>query len=70
MKIIDNLATNLKLLRETKGYSQEDLAHKSGLHRTYISGIERKRKNPTVSIIQELALSLEVSPCELIKDKK
>jgi transcriptional regulator with XRE-family HTH domain len=70
MKIIDNLATNLKLLRETNGYSQEDLAHKSGLHRTYISGIERKRRNPTVSIIQELALALEVSPCELIKDKK
>ena len=69
MKIINNLATNLKNLREAKGYSQEDLAHKSGLHRTYISGIERKRRNPTISIIQALALALEVDPCELIKGK-
>lgn len=70
MKIISNLATNLKNLREARGYSQEDLAHKSGLHRTYISGIERKRRNPTISIIQDLALALEVDPCELIKTKK
>ena len=68
MNIIKNIAINVRIYRELKGYSQEYLAEKSGLHRTYISGIERQKRNPTVSIIQDLAIALDIEPYELIKE--
>ena len=68
MNIIKNIALNVRIYREQKGYSQEYLAEKSGLHRTYISGIERQKRNPTVSIIQDLALALDVEPIDLVKE--
>ena len=68
MDIIKNIALNVRINRELKGYSQEYLAEKSGLHRTYISGIERQRRNPTASIIQDLAIALDVDPSDLLKE--
>lgn len=68
MDIIKNIALNVRINRELKGYSQEYLAEKSGLHRTYISGIERQRRNPTASIIQDLAIALDVEPSDLLKE--
>jgi transcriptional regulator with XRE-family HTH domain len=46
--------------------SQEGLAELSGLHRTYISGIERGVRNPTLSIILQIANALKVRPSELL----
>lgn len=57
-------------LREAKSWSQEDFADASNLHRTYISGIERGVRNPTLSVIWQIADALEVSPCELFKEQK
>jgi transcriptional regulator with XRE-family HTH domain len=45
--------------RVKRGLSQEELAHQSGLHRTYISQIERGRKSPTLATIYALASALE-----------
>lgn len=47
--------------------SQEEFAFESGLHRTYISGIERGARNPTVLVIQKLAVALDVAPATLLK---
>ena len=51
-------------LRERAKFSQEELAHRAELDRTYISGIERGRRNPTVgslqSIVEALGSSLDV----------
>lgn len=47
--------------------SQEEFAFESGLHRTYISGIERGARNPTVSVVQKMADALGVSPATLLK---
>lgn len=58
---------NLRRLREKNGWSQEELADRTGLHRTYISGIERGIRNPTLMIIEKVANSLDVSPAELLK---
>lgn len=55
-----NLAKNIRFLREKKSLSQEDLAHKSGIHVTYLSGLECGRRNPTVKILERLALALDV----------
>lgn len=52
-------------LRESKSWSQEYFAEVSGLHRTYISGIERGTRNPTLTVIWQIANALEVRPGEL-----
>jgi transcriptional regulator with XRE-family HTH domain len=57
---------NVRKMREAKGWSQEDLAEASSLHRTYFSGIERGARNPTLSVVLRLALALSVSPAELL----
>lgn len=66
-KIHALLSANVRHLRVELGWSQEDLAEKSGLHRTYISGIERGVRNPTLSVLDRLAKTLGVPPSELIK---
>lgn len=55
MDITTRLGRNLRRLREEKGWSQEDYADRAGIHRTYVSDIERGRRNPTVTVIERLA---------------
>ena len=57
MDVRRRLGLNLKKLREEQGFSQESFADHCGLHRTYISGIERGVRNPTVLIIDKIARS-------------
>lgn len=70
MNIKKRFGLNLRNLRKQKGWSQEKLAEKSGLHRTYISGLERGIRNPTIDILQEVANALGVTPSDLLKDKE
>lgn len=49
-----------------RGWSQEELAFQSGLHRTFISGIERGARNPTVTVLKELADALGATPSRLL----
>jgi transcriptional regulator with XRE-family HTH domain len=67
MDIKRRLAKNLVRLRGENGWSQEDLADVSGLHRTYISGIERCVRNPTVLILERLAKSFKVTASKLLE---
>jgi len=55
-----NLAKNIRFLREKHSWSQEDLAHKSGIHVTYLSGLECGRRNPTVKMLERLASALDL----------
>ncbi len=66
MDIRKQVGINLRRLRRDKGWSQEDLAFESGLHRTYVSGIERGVRNPTLLILDKLAKTLGVTPAELV----
>lgn len=68
MTINKKLGKRVRKVREELGLSQEELGFKSGLHRTYISDIERGTKNPTVVTIDTLAKALGVSISELFKD--
>ncbi len=54
--------------RGKAGYSQEELASRAGIHRTYIGGIERGERNPTLTMIHRLARALDVSPSQLLED--
>lgn len=61
------IADNIKRLRKERGMSQEDLAFESGLHRTYISGIERGVRNVGLDNIGVIANALEVTPDVLLR---
>ncbi len=69
MDIRKQVGIILQRLRREKGWSQEALAFESGLHRTYVSGIERGVRNPTLLILDKLAKTLAVAPAELLADK-
>lgn len=66
MDIRARLGQNVRRLREERGWSQEDYADRAGIHRTYVSDIERGRRNPTITVVEKLAAPLEVSPGQLI----
>lgn len=67
MDIQKRLGFNVKKLREAKGWSQEEFAHEANIHRTYVSDIERGSRNPTIRIIEKLALPLGVEAFQLLK---
>ena len=67
MDIRKQVGLNVQRIRRTRGWSQEELAFQSGLHRTYISGIERGARNPTVTVLKELADALGVAPGALLE---
>jgi transcriptional regulator with XRE-family HTH domain len=67
MEIREKLAQNIIARRNELGLSQEDLAGIADLDRTYISGLERRRRNPTLKVLEKLAAALERKPYELIK---
>lgn len=70
MDVRRRVGLNLKKLREEQGYSQESFADTCGLHRTYISGIERGVRNPTVVIIDKIAKALKTPAGVLLDDAK
>lgn len=67
MDIQRQLGLNVQRIRKERGWSQEELAFESGLHRTYISGIERGARNPTVLVIEQLAGALKVTAARLLE---
>ena len=58
----------LRRLRTTSGLSQEELALRCGLDRTYISLLERGLRQPTLTTIFRIAANLQMTPSDLIKD--
>ncbi|MBN8809634.1 MAG: helix-turn-helix transcriptional regulator [Sphingomonas sp.] len=66
MDIRQRLARNLRRLRQERGWSQEDFADRAGIHRTYVSDIERGARNPTITVVEKLAGPLDASASELL----
>lgn len=59
------VAENVRRLRVERKLTQEQLAHDAGIDLTYLSGIERRRRNPSVSVIGRIAEVMKVDPAEL-----
>lgn len=67
MDIRKTVGKNLSRIRKERGFSQEELAFECGLHRTYISGIERGVRNPTIVILDRIAEALGAAPAQLLE---
>jgi transcriptional regulator with XRE-family HTH domain len=64
--IIAAVAHNVRATRKAAGLSQEELAHEAGVDRTYVSQVERQKRNLTISVLARLAAALKVAPAELL----
>ena len=67
MDIREQVGRNVRRYRLEKSWSQEELAFESGLHQTYLSGIENGTRNPTVTVLKKLADALGVPPAALLE---
>ncbi len=57
----------VRALRRKRGWSQEELARRAKRHWTYIGGVERGERNPTLEVIADIAEALGVSVSELFR---
>ena len=60
------LGEKVKKARTKAGFTQEELANKAGLHRTYIAGIETGRRNISVKSLEKIAKALDVKTNDLL----
>jgi len=67
MEIREILAHNLKTQRRAQGLSQEELAHRAGIDRTYISSLERCVYAAGIDVVDSLAKVLGVEASDLLK---
>lgn len=68
MNIQAQFGKRVRQLRKQKKFSQEELAQKAGLHRTYISDIERGNRNVSLENIKKIADALDVQLNYLLKE--
>ena len=69
-QLLAEVGKRIRSLREDKAVSQERLAEKSGLHRTYIGGVERGLRNPSLISLARIAEALGVGIAQLFDVKK
>ncbi len=67
MEIREIFARNLRRARQAQGLSQEDLAHKAEIDRTYVSSLERGVYSPTIEVVERLAIALGIDTADLIR---
>lgn len=62
-------AQRLRQIRQIRGLSQEALAEKAGLHRTYVGSVERSERNVSIDNMERLATALDVDITELLRNE-
>lgn len=67
-RILRQFGDNVKKFRKKRKFSQDELAKKASLHRTYIGSIERSERNVSLINVKKIAKALDVSVESLIKD--
>ena len=67
MDVRERLAANVRRLRKQTGLSQEKFAFEHGIDRTYVSAIERGKRNPTIVVVERFAVALGVDVVELLE---
>jgi transcriptional regulator with XRE-family HTH domain len=61
------VAKNIRRERLRANLSQESLAHKAEIHRTYIGAVERGEKNISIDSLEKIAAALQINPSELME---
>jgi transcriptional regulator with XRE-family HTH domain len=69
MNLCTLVGNNIRKFRLEKKLSQEALAFESGLHRTYISSLERGKRNATILVLGQIADALKIKPSSLLEKK-
>jgi transcriptional regulator with XRE-family HTH domain len=67
MDIRAQLGETVRKLRLARGLSLEELAFRAGMDYTYVSGIERGLRNPSLAVLIDLSRALEVHPADLLR---
>lgn len=67
MDLVIRLGKNVRALRTASGISQEELAFRANMKRSYLSDLERGTRNPSVRALGRLAEALSVSPGSLLE---
>lgn len=65
--LVNGVAQTIKAIRNAKKISQEDLAEKSSLDRTYISGVERGVRNITLDSLESIIYGLDLEPSDFLE---
>ncbi|MFH1875662.1 MAG: helix-turn-helix transcriptional regulator [Candidatus Omnitrophota bacterium] len=65
--ILKKFGENVKKLRKAKSWSQEELAEKAKLHRTYVGSIERGERNVSLINVQRIANALSMDIKDILK---
>jgi transcriptional regulator with XRE-family HTH domain len=67
MSVKARVSRNIQRIRREKDLSQEEVAHRSGIHQTYLSGVETGKRNPSILIVERIAVALGVDVAEIFK---
>jgi transcriptional regulator with XRE-family HTH domain len=68
-QVLRHLAARIKSLRASKGWSQEKLAERASMQRSYLADLERGRRNPSVRTLVKVASALAVTVPDLFETK-
>lgn len=64
------IALSLRNAQRERGLSQEELAHLAQVHQTYLSGVERGKRNPTIAVLDRIALVLGTDIDQLVRRRQ
>lgn len=67
MDVRARVGLNVQRARRERGLSQEELAHRAAVHQTYLSGVERGRRNPTIVVLDKIARAMDLDPADLLR---
>lgn len=67
MDVRVRIGMNVQKARQEKALSQEELAHLADMHQTYLSGVERGKRNPSILVLSRIATALDLDLEDLVK---
>lgn len=70
MDVRERVGLNLQNARRAAGLSQEELAHRSDVHQTYLSGLERGKRNPSILVLARVAGALGIDIEMLVRRRQ
>lgn len=67
MDVRARVGLNVQGARRQRGLSQEELADRAAVHQTYLSGVERGKRNPTIVVLEKIASALDLDIEDLVR---